>query len=82
MIYTAPDGFILESKPHPKEVTYTCDCSGIADGIYESTETTSAATAIGIKQIKIKRVVNDNRMTITIKESSDSELTEYIQTNK
>lgn len=82
MKYTAPNGFVIESKPYPEEVTYSCGCQGISDGIYESIETTSAATIIGIKQIRIKRIVDNNYMDIIIRESSDEELLEYITNNK
>ena len=82
MKYTAPNGFVMESRPYPEEVIYECECQGIADGIYESVETTSAATIIGIKQIRIKRIVDDNNMVIIIRESSEEELLEYIENNK
>lgn len=78
MQYTAPDGIVLESKPYPEEITYTCFCEGIVDGLYDSMETTSAATTIGIQQIRIHRKVQNNVIEITIRESSDQELLEYI----
>ena len=81
MTYTAPDGHIIESKPNPAIVTYECDCSEIVDGVYTSMETTGADTEIGIQQIKIKRTVNNNNMTIEIQMSSDAELIEYINEN-
>lgn len=81
MTYTAPDGHIIESEPNPAIVTYECACSEIVDGVYNSVETTGAATEIGIQQIKIKRVVDDNWMKITIQMSSDEELIEYINQN-
>ena len=81
MKYTAPDGHIIESKPNPQIVTYNCDCSEITDGIYRSVETTGAATDIGIQQIKIKRSVDNNKMTIEIQMSSDAELKQYIIDN-
>lgn len=77
MTYPAPDGTILESLPYPQEVTYVCSCQGFSDGIYESMETTSSSTEIGIKQIRIKRIIENNFVTITIRESSDDELIEY-----
>lgn len=80
MTYTAPNGHIIESKEWPNIATYTCPCEGIVDGTYESIETTGAATEIGIQQIKIKRIVENNVMTITITMSTDAELIEY-QTN-
>lgn len=82
MTYTAPDGHIMEGLPYPETVQYKCTCSGITDGIYESIETTSADTSIGIQQIKIKREVLNNFMTITIMMSSDQELIDYINQNK
>lgn len=82
MTYTAPNGHIIESKPYPEIVQYTCTCSDIVDGVYESMETTSEDTEIGIQQIKIKREVNNNTMTITIVMSSDQELIDYINSTK
>ena len=82
MTYTAPDGYIIESLPNLQEVVYSCDCEGIVDGIYYSMETTGAATEIGIQQIKIKRFVENNYMTITIVMSLDEELIEYQNNNK
>jgi hypothetical protein len=78
MTYTAPDGHVIESQPYPQEVTYSCPCEGIVDGVYFSMETTGAATPIGIQQIRINRVVNNNNMTLTIRESSEQELQDYI----
>jgi hypothetical protein len=82
MTYTAPDGHIIESLPYPQIVTYSCPCSEIVDGIYYSIETTGAATEIGIQQINIKRIVDNNNMDIEIVMSSDEELIEYQNNNK
>jgi hypothetical protein len=82
MTYTAPDGHIIESLPYPKIATYSCKCSEIVDGIYYSIETTGAATEIGIQQINIKRIVDNNNMDIEIVMSSDEELIEYQNNNK
>ena len=82
MTYTAPDGHIIESLPYPEVVIYDCKCEEIVDGIYTSIETTGAATEIGIQQIKIKRTVDNNNMTIEIVMSSDKELIEYQNNNK
>lgn len=81
MTYSAPDGYKIESKPYPEIVLYECPCSEIVDGIYTSIETTGADTEIGIQQIKIKRIVNNNFMNIEIQMSSDVELIEYINEN-
>jgi hypothetical protein len=81
MTYKAPDGHIIESLPYPQEVTYTCECSDIVNGTFISYETTEDTSVIGIKQIKITRVVSGNSMTITIVESSEQELQEYININ-
>ena len=78
MEYTTNDGTILVSKPN-EQVTHTCSVN-IADGIYESLETTSAGTEIGIKQIKIKRVVNSGICEYTITESTNEELINYKST--
>lgn len=78
MTYLAPDGYIIKSKDSP--TTYTCACEDMHDGTYESFETTFASTAIGIQQIKIVRTVTNNMMTITITQSTNQELTEYINT--
>lgn len=80
MTYTAYDGTMLTSSSKP--VIYSCDCSGIVDGIYESVETTGADTPIGIQQIKIKREVNNNVMTTTITESTEQELIDYLESLK
>jgi hypothetical protein len=77
MTYLAPDGNTVESLPYPQVVTYSCPCVGYGDGVYESMETTSSSTEIGIKQIRIKRIIENNFVTITIRESSDDELIEY-----
>ena len=82
MTYTAPDGHVMHSLVYPLEVIYSCPCEGIVDGIYYSMETTGAATEIGIQQIKIKRTVDTNNMTIEIVMSSDEELIEYQNNNK
>ena len=81
MTYTAPDGHIIESLPYPQEVLYTCPCEGIVDGKYESLETTGAATNIGIQQIKITRMVENNSMNLLIIMSSDAELIDYQNNN-
>lgn len=77
MIYTAEDGTKLVSIKN-QEVIHTCS-SSTPDGIYESTETQGAGTEIGIKQIKIKRVINDGICVYTITESTDEELIAYKQ---
>lgn len=82
MTYTAPDGHIIESLPYPQVVNYSCECSEIVDGIYYSIETTGAANEIGIQQINIKRIVDNNYMDIEIVMSSDEELIEYQNNNK
>jgi len=82
MTYTAPDGHIIESLPYPECVQYICTHSEISNGTYESIETTSADTPIGIQQIRIKREILNNFMTITIRMSSDQELIDYINQNK
>ena len=81
MTYTAPDGHIIESLPNPQIVRYECACSNIGDGVYNSVETKGAATEIGIQQIKIKRLVDNNYMKIEIQMSSDEELLQYIADN-
>lgn len=82
MNYKAPDGHIIESKAYPEEVVYTSVCSDIVDGIYYSEETTGSSTPPGIKQIRITRVVNNNSMQITVRESSSQELIDYIESVK
>lgn len=78
MTYTAPDGHVMVSSP-TETVTYTCPAEGYVDGIYESVETYSAATAIGIQQMQIKRTIDNGTMTIDIRESTDAELIAYIE---
>jgi hypothetical protein len=82
MTYVAPDGHIIESQEWPQIVEYKCHCEGIVDGIYYSMETTGAPTEIGIQQIKIKRIVDNNNMTIEISMSTDIELIDYQNNNK
>jgi hypothetical protein len=81
MTYTAPDGHVIQSLPYPQEVIYTCGCQDIPDGRYFSIETTSSSSIIGIQQIQIWRIVNNNTMEIRIRESSEQELIDYINTN-
>lgn len=80
MTYKAPDGHIIESLSYPQEVTYTCECEGISDGTFISYETSGSSNTIGIQQIKITRTVSNNSMTISVVESSEQELQEYINT--
>jgi len=82
MKYTAPDGFVIESRPYPEEVTYSLSCTFLPEGRYESIETTGSAKPIGIQQIRILRLVENEIMTITIRESSDQELIDYINGNR
>lgn len=77
MKYTAPDGYVIKSDPN-QPVTYTLPCNWMSEGIYESFETMSAATDVGIQQIKIVRTVQDKTMTITVTESTKTELLDYI----
>jgi len=82
MTYTAPDGHIIQSKPYPEEVIYTSVCEGVVDGRYFSVETTGSSSIIGIQQIQIWRVVDNNSMEIKIRESSEQELIDYINNNQ
>ena len=81
MKYIAPDGYIMRSDPN-QPVTYSCPCTNMGTGIYESLETGPAATSIGIQQIKIHRVIDEGIMTITITESTDAELLQYLDSLK
>jgi len=76
MKYIAPDKTVIVSDP-TKEVKYTSACEGIADGIYESTETKGSINPVGIEQIKIVRKVSNNVMEITITETSEADLILY-----
>ena len=76
MQYTAPDGHIIVSSPN-EPVTYSCEQTGMVEGIFFSLETTSAATSIGIQQIQITRAIDTYIITITIKESTSEELIAY-----
>jgi hypothetical protein len=78
MTYTAPDGHVIVSSPNGP-VTYTCSQQGMTEGTFFSLETKSAATSIGIQQIQITRVITEDSITITIKESSSEELIAYQQ---
>jgi hypothetical protein len=76
MTYPAPDGYLMESSP-TQTVVYECETT-YPDGVFESLETQEANTPIGIQQIQVLRIVLNGMMTISIKESSDEELQEYI----
>lgn len=78
MTYTAPDGHVIVSSPDGP-VVYTCPQSGMTEGTFFSLETKSAATSIGIQQIQITRVITEDSITITIKESTSEELIAYQQ---
>lgn len=76
MKYTAPDGHIIESSSSP--VIYTCNNTGVSVGVYDSLETESSHNAWGIQQIKINRVVTESTITITVTESTEQELQDYL----
>lgn len=77
MKYTAPDGHVIESSPNAP-VEYSCQMTGGIVGTFESLETKSADSIYGIEQIKIVRVISENEVTITLTESTDEELQDYI----
>ena len=77
MTYTEIDGTILTSSPI-ETVTYICS-TDMMDGVYESEETTFSSNPYGIKQIKITRAVSNGTMTISIRESTDTELQDYLE---
>lgn len=76
MTYPAPDGHIIESSP-TQTVVYECETT-YPDGVFESLETEAADTPLGIQQIQVIRIVLNGMMTISIKESTDTELQAYI----
>lgn len=80
MTYRAPDGHLIETKPYPEVVVYQCNCVDFVDGVYESSETMAGDGPLGIQQMRITRTVENNFMTISVRESSYDELLEYIQT--
>ncbi len=82
MRYITPDGTVLKSLPYPQVVTHTCNSTGLPDGVYISYETTSAVSEYGIQQVKITRIVEDNVMRITLVESNNQELEEYLNSIK
>ena len=77
MKYKTLDGTLIDSNPN-QTVTYTLSVDNHAQGVFESYETQSSPTQIGIQQIKIIRTVIDNQMTIEITESTEQELIDYI----
>lgn len=81
MKYKAIDGTLIESNPNGV-VTYTLTIENHPQGVFESYETQSSSTPIGIEQIKIVRTVVGNQMTIQITESTEQELIDYINQNK
>lgn len=76
MKYKCPDGTILESQPS-QTVTHTCPTT-MDEGVYESFETKGSRNEIGIKQIRIKRTVEEGTMFIELTESTEEELQTYI----
>ena len=76
MTYKAPDGHIIESNPDAP-VTYSCPQERMTEGTFFSLETMGANTSIGIQQIQITRVISENNIDITIKESTNEELIQY-----
>jgi hypothetical protein len=76
MQYTTPDGTILVSnKDNP--VTYTCDVTDIADGVYESYESSYVEDELCI--IKIIRTVVNSSLTITIEELNAEEKQAFLE---
>ena len=78
MKYSAPDGHIIESSSSP--VVYTCENHGVAVGVYDSLETQASNNAYGIQQIKINRVITESEIVITVTESTEQELQDYLNT--
>lgn len=65
-------------NPPTNAVFYSCKNADCPDGIYESIETGLAESGIGISQIRIKRTVINKTMLISILESAEYEIAEYI----
>lgn len=79
MKYKAPDGHIIVSSPKGP-VTYTCKHSGLTEGIFHTMETkASSSSPVGIQQIKMVRIIDEESITITITESTLEELMAYQQ---
>ena len=76
MTYKAPDGHIIVSNPNAP-VTYSCPQTGMLEGTFYGLETMSANTSIGIQQIQITKVISEDTISITIKESTSEELIQY-----
>ena len=81
MKYKAIDGTLIDSNPN-QTVTYTLTIENHTQGVFESYETQSSSTPIGIEQIKIVRTVLGNQMRIEITESTEQQLIDYINQNK
>lgn len=78
MKYTAPDGHVMISSPNGP-VSYQCaNTNSSAEGTYESVETKSASNQFGIQQIHVTRVITEDTIDITIRESTDAELQAYL----
>jgi hypothetical protein len=75
MKYPCIDGTILESIPD-NSVTYTCPALGLSNGTLTSYET-SSRTDNTLQQIKIIRVIENEQMTVTITEQTESEIQQY-----
>jgi hypothetical protein len=78
MTYPAIDGTILHSNPD-QPVTYTCNSDAFPDGVYTSTETSSAVNQYGIQQIKISFTVENSTVNYAIVESTGPELEAYLE---
>jgi hypothetical protein len=77
MTYTAPDGHVMVINS-TENVVYDCPQSGMIEGVFDSLETTYANNIFGIQQIRINRIVDHDSILITIRQSTDLELQEYI----
>jgi len=77
MTYTAPDGHVMIINS-TDNVVYDCPQTGMIEGVFDSLETTYANNVFGIQQIRINRIVDFDSILITIRQSTDQELQEYI----
>ena len=77
MTYTAPDGHVMVINS-TENVVYDCPQTGMIEGVFDSLETTYANNQYGITQIRINRVIDFDSILITIRQSTDQELQEYI----
>jgi len=79
MSYPLPDKSKIDSKSSGTTTKkIPLGAIGLVNGVYESTETTSDDSLLGIAQIIVTRTVNNGELTVEIREATDLELQAYL----